>query len=383
MRIGIDLLWVRVGKCGGTESYVRNLIDGFADAGSDNEFILFAASDNADSFKKYCVKNPKISISECNVRSEDRIKRIAWENLHLDNKAKKLYVDVMFVPVYSMPHRNRKNGIPYVTVIHDLQGLHYPEYFSIVRLAFLKRKWSYSTLNAAGIIATTEYTAADIVKNYPTSQDKMHVIYIPVSVRKETDSDILSRLHLKEGEYFYCVSSLLPHKNLSTLLSVMAYRAELGLASEKLVISGVGGNSKEFLSFQKQIEALGITDNVVLTGYVTDEDRDALYRGCKVFLFPSVFEGFGMPPIEAQMLGIPVITTEKTSLKEVTQNRAIYVENPYDPAEWSDKIDTIGSQTNEETTIDFSPFCLTKIADSYIQVFTEILSDKKSKESTK
>ncbi len=99
------------------------------------------------------------------------------------------------------------------------------------------------------------------------------------------------------------------------------------------------GGSEEYK--RKLIEAIGSTPNIVVTGYVDDQCLGALYENCSLFVFPSVFEGFGMPPVEAMGFGCPVITTKCASLPEVTLNSAIYVEDPYDAGELCGKINMV------------------------------------------
>lgn len=368
MRIGIDLLWVRVGICGGTESFIRNLMEGFAEYDADNEYILFAASDNAETFRELSRRNKRIRILKCPTESKSRIKRIAWENTKLDDTAKAEGIDVMFIPVYSMPRVKRKNGIPYVVTIHDIQGLHYPEYFSALRLHFLKKKWDYSTGNAKAVVTISEYVKKDLIEHYPNAKGRTIVIPDPVILdMTDTGEDNIAKFGIKPYEYFYCVSSMLPHKNLATLLRTMAYRK-----SEKLVLSGVGGaGSPERKKLDEMIEQLGIGDNVIITGFVSDKERNSLYKYCRAFLFPSVFEGFGMPPVEALMAGRPVITTSFEAIREVTKDKAIYVKDSFDEKEWSQKIDSLQGKKGAEDVeaVSFPEYSIKEVAAKYIKAF--------------
>ena len=369
-KIVIDLLWVRPGKVGGTESYIRNLLDGFRELEEEYDFTLLVSLDNADTFRKYA-EDKRFKLLLANIESANIAKRIIWQNLFQNQLLRKHGFKKCFEPVYCKPWLN--GGIQYTCVIFDLQALHYPEYHPFHEVVFSRLCWRMDAMNAARILTTSYWVKNDIEKKY--NRKDINVIYVPILIKENevVDFKILQdRYHIAVNQFFYTVSQMIPHKNLRTLINMMEkiVHSEYDLP-KKLVISGVNGNSAEEL--KKQIKDKNLQDAVILTGFVSNEERNTLYQNCHTFLFPSVFEGFGMPPIEAMLFGTRVITTRCASIPEVTQSKAIYVDDPYDVDEWIDKI----RKESVQGTLDFSVYDPEKISRKYLQFLKEPVWKKK------
>ncbi len=371
MRIGVDLLWVRPGKNGGTESFIRNILDGFQEYCKDQTIVLFVSEDNKDSFAKY--RNSQFETIICPVKTSSFIRRVIWENMRLPGYSKMYKIDGWFFPVYSRPFFMGK--VPTITVIHDLQALHYPEYFSKLRNAYFRYAWKNDCKKSTKIITISNFCKNDILSNYHIDPSKIEVIYNPIQ-EKSSDLNfdyVASKYDIKKNDYYYAVSSLAKHKNLITLLKAIRELRNRG-NNPKLVISGVKVNAEdEIMNF---IQMNYLEDSVIYTGFVSDDERDALYKYCKQFLFPSVFEGFGMPPVEAMLKGVAVITTKETSVFEVTEGLANYVMNPFDENEWADRMTSECKCLDETEKKRISEkYSLKRITDQYIKTIINVIEN--------
>lgn len=338
-KIAIDLTWVRHRKVGGTEACVRNLLDGIGQIGcTDLQFYLLVSKDNAKSFELY-KKNECFKLYVCDVESKIQMKRVLWQNLKMGKLLQRIGIDICLEPVYGKPFLNVR-GIKFITTIHDLQAIHYPEYFSKSRVLWMKLSWWNTVHTSYKIIAISEYVKRDIIEQYKTDDNKIEVIYDAVMVSAEKCSDdIISRKYgIKQKEYYYTVSSLFLHKNLKTLVLALAeLKRKKSKAFFPLVVSGIGGHSRDELD--RIIESNDLKDDIIFTPFVDDAERNSLYINCKAFVFSSIFEGFGMPPIEAMALGVPVVVSTKTCLPEVTGGLANYVEDALNPIAWSNVLE--------------------------------------------
>ena len=340
-KVAIDLTWVRHNKVGGTESCVRNLLNGFLNLNqSDILFVLLVSKDNADSFKVYDQLNI-FDIALCDTVSESQLRRVVWQNTKMRKLLRSLKVEVCLEPIYSLPFL-RKRGVKYIVTIHDLQAIHYPEYFSKARNLWMRLSWWYAVHFSEKVVAISHYVKDDILRHFKVKNKKIEVIYdaIDIDISKkdeQTREQLLQKYNLIEKNFYYTVSALLPHKNLTTLIKAMAILKKSGSDSfKKLVVSGIGGKARSEL--EELIYSNNLIKDIIFTDYISDIERNIFYKSCKVFLFPSVFEGFGMPPIEAMAFGTPVLTTDKTSIPEVTQGLCRYIHNPLSPNEWAKEI---------------------------------------------
>jgi len=337
--IAIDLTWVRPNKVGGTESCIRNLLEGFSQIEIRNLIIiLLVTKDNAASFEKYnsfdCFQ-----IDVCDVNSSSQRERVIWQNTKMGHHLKDLGVKYCLEPVYGKPFFGVR-GITFITTIHDLQAIHYPQYFSKGRVAWMRISWLNAVITSKKIIAISQFVKSDIERYYPQSIDKTVVIYdaLNINTKEISDTKIIDELNIKSKQYYYTVSSMFLHKNLKTIVLAMAeLKRRNSPAFYPLIVSGIGGRKRNELD--RLIKDNDLTSDIIFTSFVSNSERNMLYKNCRAFLFPSIFEGFGMPPLEAASFGTPVLTTRCTSIEEVSGGLLNYVDEPLDPVEWANKLE--------------------------------------------
>lgn len=179
-----------------------------------------------------------------------------------------------------------------------------------------------------------------------TAKDNNETFKEYLNEEKKVNFNELKKQYDIKKDSYYTVCSLLKHKNLITLINVLEkiVKEKINIPN-KLVISGVGGFQKEELV--KLINEKGLQKNVILTKFVSNEERNCLIENSNVFLFPSLFEGFGMPPVEVIMLGSRVITIKCTSLYEVIKNKYVCVNNAIDTDEYTKKIKYIQNKSKK------------------------------------
>lgn len=338
MRIGIDVRCLQDGTHSGVEEYARSLLEEIFAQDTKNKYILFANAWNTS----------RVDFSWATVYPNVTVRLSRWPNKLLNfcfwylgwPKVDRMLggMDVFFMPNLNFIALSR--DVRFVLTAHDLSFELFPETFS-----WKRRLWhvfvNFRALvrRADKVIAVSQSTADDLRAVYYTQLEKITVI--PSGIRdifKPVDRNDTTLLAIKEKhglpfKFILSLGTIEPRKNLISLLrafEVMQASGHSELMKYSLVIAGTEGwASRDFFD---QVRRSPVRDRIILTGFVEDQDKPGLYSLASAFVYPSLYEGFGFPPLEALSCGTPVIASHSSSLPEIIGTEGILID-PYRPEE--------------------------------------------------
>jgi glycosyltransferase involved in cell wall biosynthesis len=317
MRIAIDSR--ALSDRAGIGRYAENLVKSLVRInGSDEYFLVGIDEPHVPSFGMERVPVGNITSS--------RSRTTAFEHVHVPKVLRDLGVDVFhamftFVPVLA--------GCRKVFTLHDLTPLTLPQCHRRETVEYLRR-WTALYVDAADIvIADSQHTKREIIRFWPSAEEKAFVVLSAASsmfrqrpVCAETRS--LLKQWGVEQDYILYVGTLEPRKNVCRIVQAYKLLHDRHGDEVKLILAGEQGWGRD--DVRREISQAGLEKSVCVPGRLDDETMVDLYNGCLFFVYPSLYEGFGLPPLEALMCGKAVITSSVTSLPEVAGNAALYVD---------------------------------------------------------
>ncbi len=368
--IGIDAHSIGL-KQGGNETYIKELLKAISEIEhSDFKFLIFL-SRNILIPSFLLKKNFKI----CRV-SKNSFLRFMFE-LPFKTHINKLDL------IHTQYHLPFMISCPGIITVHDISFLRFPEFFP--KHLFLKFKifFPYSIKKSVKIITCSEFSKKEIINFYKVEPEKIVVIYYGVSENFkpiEIKENILKKYGIKKP-FILTVSNLQPRKNLNRLIKAYLYLLKnKENFSYSLVI--VGRKLWLYKEIFEEAKRLGFKDRIVFTDYIPEEDLIYLYNLAEVFVYPSLYEGFGLPVLEAMACGCPVITSNLSSLPEICEKAAILV-NPYDIEEIANAIKEVISNANlrnflkKEGLKQSKKFTWKKTAEETLKVYEKVLYNTK------
>ncbi len=281
-----------------------------------------------------------------------------WGIVRLPYLVKRLKLDVFWGPNFVLPARVK--GTKYFVSVYDLAAWRFPDTIERSNAVRLYLRTESACKRADGIIAISQATADDITEIFGIKADDINVCYCGGSVktsgnntvgdeigsdRKAVKGNINACLQFEE-EYFLFVSTIEPRKNVLSIIQTFEKYKERSGSTIKLVLAGKRGWNCD--DIYEAAESSTYKEDIVMPGYITEEDKRYLYQNAKLFLFPSLYEGFGIPVLEAMEYGLPVITSRVSSLPEVGGDAVLYVDDPFDIDGIAENIDKICSMSMEE-----------------------------------
>jgi len=311
-KIGIDTSVLDKSQTG-TAVYVRELIEGIRNLNSDQlELVLLKGPKP--------VKRRNILTKFINLGIE-----LFWLHVKLPYLATKLKLDLLHMPANLC---SAFAPCPQITSIHDANFMRYPETYDTLYRLYAQVFFRLAAKRSTRIIAFSQAAKKDIVRYFKAPPERIEVIYHGLTHRKSNSekSEYITRFK----PYIFFSGALEPHKNLTGLIQAFAQIiADAKLKDYNLVIAGSFGH--DYVNLLGLIQKLGLENKVHLLGYVDDRILAELYKNASLFVFPSLNEGFGFPPLEAMQYGVPVAASGVSSLPEVLGQAALF----FDPQDVS------------------------------------------------
>ena len=322
MRIGIDYT-AAVQQGAGIGRYARNLAKALAAIDRENEYVLFAAVGGGRPAGGDWPPNFRMR----SVPLSDRTMAILWHRLRVPLPVEAFIgpVDLFYSPDFVLPPTRAKA----ILTVHDLSFIRVPECADPNLRAYLNTAVPRSVHRADLVLADSQNTKDDLVELLGVDPRRIEVIYPGVGERFRPieDQALLERVRRRYDlptRFILGLGTLEPRKNFARLIEAFASLQVGRFASLHLVIAGRKGWLYEGIF--AAVERLGLGGKVAFPGFIADEDLPALYNLAELFAFPSLYEGFGLPPLEAMACGTPVITSNASSLPEVVGEAGIMVE---------------------------------------------------------
>ena len=338
MRIALDLTSTPKSKTG-IGRYMLGLLKGLQEVDDGNEYLLFAQDDDLDGFGVY---KDNFKFIPCNSKVlRKQWVRIIWEQVVFPWRLRKNKADVLLCPNYSMPYPvrlvHRKMAV--VNAFHDMAYFMFPELYIGWKREIFKWYIKRSARSTDKIITISENSREDIPKFCRPKNTNITVTYMGVKedfFEGTPASDDTLKKYRVTGEYIYYVGTLEPRKNVKGLIDGYRLLPKETRDQYKLVITGKKGWFYEEL-FNTVNADPELRENVVFTGFVDDHDMIPLLKRASAFAYVSLYEGFGIPVAEAMAAGVPCVTSNRSSMKEIAEGFG-FLADPESPESIRDKL---------------------------------------------
>ena len=316
MRIAIDL---RKLHDYGIGTYVRNLVTGLARQSDDAQYVLLCRPDDLDFVRMLGPRFEAVVDRSGNYS--------AREQITVPLALRRSRVDLFHAPHYVVPPFT---SCPYVVTIHDCIHLRFPQYLpNRAAYYYARGMMTMAARRALRVLTVSEASKDDILHFLRVPAEKVEVIYNALDERLESPPTpeeigrVRDRFLLTDRFVLY-TGNIKPHKNVDRLIEAFSILRRRGFEDVKLL--SIGDESSKYQNLRRMVHRFQLHQKVRFLGFVPDATLSALYRLASVFVFPSLYEGFGLPPLEAMAAGAPVITSNVSSLPEVVGDAALLID---------------------------------------------------------
>lgn len=328
MRIGIDFTSAARERAG-IGRYTRELIRALSRRDHANQYVLFVPRDAHNALLQFDWPE---NFSVTRAPLTERVLAALWQRARVPLPVETFIgaVDLFYSPDFLLPPTRARRAI---VTVHDLSYVRVPECFPEPLLKYLNRAVPQALQRADLILADAASTQRDLADVYRVPLEKIRVLYPGADARFRPDvaEDAKSRVRARtRGKpYLLSVGTIQPRKNYVRLLEAFAkIIANCGLQIANLQLVICGGRGWMYDEIYQAVERLGLSERVLFTDFVSDDDLPALYALATLFVYPSLYEGFGLPIAEAMACGAPVLSSNASSLPEVAGDAALYFD-PY------------------------------------------------------
>lgn len=316
MRIAID---ARKLHDYGIGTYVRNLVDCLARQDHDDEYVLLCRPADADYLRSLGRRFTPLPEQAGNYSLREQVS--------IPMALTRARVDLFHAPHYVV---SPLTATPYVVTIHDCIHLRFPQYLPN-RLAptYARMMMQVAARRARRVLTVSQASKEDILHYLGTPADKVEVIYNALDNRLATPptADDMTRVRERfqlNSPFILYAGNIKPHKNVDRLIEAYSILRRRGVTDVKLMI--IGDQISKYPNLRRLVHRFQLHQHVRFLGFVPEETLSVLYRLASVFVFPSLYEGFGLPPLEAMAAGAPVVTSNTSSLPEVVGDAAVLID---------------------------------------------------------
>jgi glycosyltransferase involved in cell wall biosynthesis len=329
MRIGINALLLSAEhsyRNAGISHYIRTLLGALSTYDQVNEYLVVVSDQTASNALSL---SSRMTVHRAGWPACHPVGRICWEQIIAPLEMRRAGIDLWHAPMHTLP---LWHPCPGVLTLHDLAFLRFPEFFPSARQRYQALLTGLSTQRAQVIIAVSEHTRREAVELLHLPQERIQVIF-PI-IREQffapcpaADLVAFRQRHQAPEHYILFLGTLEPRKNILGLIEAYALLRRQSRLPHLLLLAGdvlAGENGWYSRSLRKRIHELQIEPYIRFLGYVPQEEQLFWYHGADLFVYPSIYEGFGLPVAEALACGIPVVTTQTSSLPEVVGDDATW-----------------------------------------------------------